>query len=235
MSDSAHAHPLRAKPTTQRPLLGLTILLVEDSRFASEAMRQMCLASGARLRRADSLVAARRHLAAYCPSLAIVDLGLPDGDGQDLIAEMAADTTRRVPVLATSGDDGAAGRAHAAGAEGFLTKPVAGLGAFQAAVLALLPPEARPRGPRPVTGNTATPDPLTLREDLGHARDMLRDSADAESRRYAVDFLGGVARCAQDDDLAALATAARDAVDGAAALDRLDAALATRLESPQPI
>lgn len=235
MSDSAHAHPLRAKPTTQRPLLGLTILLVEDSRFASEAMRRMCLASGARLRRADSLAAARRHLAAYCPSLAIVDLGLPDGNGRDLIAALAADATRRVPVLATSGDDGAAERARAAGAEGFLTKPVAGLAAFQTAVLALLPPEARPRGPRPVTVGAAAPDPLTLREDLEHARDLLRDGADADCRRFAADFLGGVARCAQDDELAALACAVRDGTDTTAALRRLDAALAGRLDSAPPI
>ncbi|MGA1759335.1 MAG: response regulator, partial [Paracoccaceae bacterium] len=42
---------LSFRSTPSRPLLGLTILLVEDSRFACEAMRIMALRSGARLRR----------------------------------------------------------------------------------------------------------------------------------------------------------------------------------------
>ena len=38
---------LMPKTTPSRPLLGLTILIVEDSRYSCEAMRFMALRSGA--------------------------------------------------------------------------------------------------------------------------------------------------------------------------------------------
>src|SRR6056297_3089561 len=89
MSDLDSLAPQRAA-SAQRPLLGMTVLAVEDSRYASEAMRLMCLRSGARIRRADCLRAARRHLSVYRPSVVIVDLGLPDGSGLDLISELSS-------------------------------------------------------------------------------------------------------------------------------------------------
>ena len=88
-----------------RPLIGKTVLIVEDSRFICEAARLMCLHSGARLRRADSLAAARRHLNVYFPTIVIIDVGLPDGSGLQLISELAGASPRISVILGTSGDD----------------------------------------------------------------------------------------------------------------------------------
>ena len=78
-------------------LFAVTILLVEDSRSASEAIRLFAAESGARVRRADSLHAASRHLAIYRPNVVMVDLGLPDGDGMalDPPSRLGLDADRR--------------------------------------------------------------------------------------------------------------------------------------------
>jgi len=163
-------------PTALRPLLGLTVLVVEDSRFASEAVRLLCIRSGARIRRADSLTAAHRHLQLYRPSVVIVDIGLPDGSGIDLVREITqADLGEKPVILATSGADGEGleAQAIAAGADGFLPKPIDSVSAFQQAILAHLPHNMRPSGPRLVSDEVIQPDTLSLREDLSHLDELL--------------------------------------------------------------
>lgn len=201
MDDALTELDLRPRPTAERPLLGLTILVVEDSRFASEAMRLLCLRSGARIRRADCIGSAERHLNVYRPSVAIVDLGLPDGSGLDLITRMNGMRPRVPILLGTSGAErhDAERSARAAGADGFLPKPVESLAEFQAVILALLPDEMRPRVPRLADTTTVMPDMIAFREDLTHAMDLL--ALDDPPVGYLRRFLLGVARTAHDGGL----------------------------------
>lgn len=192
---------LNNRPTPRRPLLGLTILVVEDSRYACEAMRLLCLRSGARIRRADCLRSARRHLQVYRPSVAIVDLGLPDGSGAELIAELDEASPRVEVILGTSGDDFAEDVAIAAGADGFLPKPQQSLAAFQQTVIAHLPEERRPAGIRHVSDETVDPDPLAYIDDMAHIANLLGDGMDASMVRYVTQFVGSIARCAGDPAL----------------------------------
>jgi CheY-like chemotaxis protein len=110
------------------------VLLVEDSRVCAEAVRFFCLRSGARLRRADSLRSAHRHLAVYRPSVVLVDLGLPDGSGLSLIEELAAAPSPTIPVIAISGEDPTicSLAAREAGAIGFFAKTNTASGPFSA-------------------------------------------------------------------------------------------------------
>jgi CheY-like chemotaxis protein len=183
--------------------MGLTVLVVEDSRYASEAVRLLCIRSGARIRRADTLTAAHRHLQVYRPAVVIVDLGLPDGSGIDLIAELASEDQVARPVLiATSGadGDGAAEAALAAGAQEFIPKPFASVCDFQQIILKHLPKDMRPTGPRLLNHETVSPDPIALNEDLLHLDELLGNGLDALP--YVAPFLQGLSRLANDDELA---------------------------------
>jgi len=188
-------------PTSTRPFLGLTVLAVEDSRFASEALRLICLKSGARIRRADCVASARRHLRAYRPSIAVIDLGLPDGSGLDLIRDLNKATPRVDVLLAMSGDPHLARAARAAGADRFLDKPLTSMADFQSAVLALLPRDRVPNGPRPIPQEDIEPDPIAFTDDLAHASDVLGDAQDSKTIAYVAQFLSGVARSAKDNGL----------------------------------
>ena len=185
-------------PTAARPLLGLTILVVEDSRYACEAIRLLCLRSGARIRRADCLRSARRHLQVYRPTVVIIDLGLPDGSGIDLIAELQDSQPPVEAILAMSGDTHLEDAAIAAGAHGFLAKPITAIAAFQEAVLALLPADRRPAGPRVMTDETISPDRIAYQDDMAHIADMLEDPPDERALDYATQFVHGVALAAED-------------------------------------
>lgn len=191
----------RRYPTAEQPLLGKTVLLVEDSRFTCEAVRLMCLRSGARIRRADTLGAAARHLRVYRPTILMVDLGLPDGDGLDLIRSVARHRTPIEVIMAISGDDSLAETALKAGAHGFLSKPIASLASFQEKLLNLLPEDQRPMEPRVVNDGPITPDPLCYREDLKQADILLNSAPDAATAEYVTQFLITLSRSAGDTDL----------------------------------
>ncbi|SFS16008.1 response regulator [Yoonia litorea] len=197
---------LHRTPTARRPLLGTTVLVVEDSRFASEAIRLMCLRSGARIRRADSIETARRHLAIYRPTVLIVDLGLPDGSGLALIQSLSEAASRIDVILGTSGDPQRGAEVMAAGADGFIAKPIESLLSFQHEILRHLPADRQPPLPRVLNDEHIHPDPVAYQDDLNHIAQVLEGADGDQTLDYVTQFLGGVARSAHDHDLDAAVT-----------------------------
>ena len=204
------------------PLTGLTILAVEDSHFAAEALRLLCHRSGAKLRRADCLESARHHLDLYRPDAVVIDMGLPDGSGEALIAELAARPQGPV-ILAASGDPSLREMALAAGAQSFIEKPLDSLGQFQELLLKHLP------GRRPAAADESLPppDPFSLREDLTRAAELVAGAKpQSDAARYLAGFVSGIARSAGDTPLE---EAARAAADSPESLDRLKEMISDRL------
>lgn len=224
-----HDSPVLPSRTLTGALQGLTLLAVEDSRYAGEALRLMAQRSGARLRRAESLSDAQRHLRLYRPDLVLVDIGLPDGSGLQLIEEIRARPDRPPPVLAMSGDPACREAALAAGAALFMEKPWPGLARFQSDILRVLPGMRGAMAP----DLPLRPDRLALSEDLARAVEMLDSGTDSGGRHYLAQFLGGIARQIHDRGLAhAAAELQRGEAGSAGALAQL---LRCRLEEqPRP-
>lgn len=215
--------PLSAGPESL-PLRGVTLLLVEDSRFTCDALRLIVTRAGARLRRAETLAAARSHLGFYRPDLLIVDLGLPDGRGEDLIAEAAA---LGLPVLGISGDPDGRDLALDAGAVAFVEKPIPSIAGF----LRLIRQLVAGVGAIAMGEELDTPsaDPMALRDDLAHAVRLV--DAGGSDPAYVVGFVRSLARTVGD---AALERAALQSSTepGRQELSRL---LNNRLNAVQPV
>ncbi len=214
MPETDHDFTILRRPTADRPLLGQAVLVVEDSRHAGETMRLMCLRGGARVRRADSLRSAEKHLRVYRPSVAIVDLGLPDGDGMGLIRKLKEGPFGVMALLAVSGDPALQDDALAAGADDFLPKPFGSVAAFHSAILSRLPHDERPQGPRLVSDEQISADEDALRDDLTLIADLLGRRAERATIAYALNFARSLARATGDADLLAAVTRAETAFAG---------------------
>lgn len=106
-------------------------LIVEDRpdtrawlvRVVAETFPDMAIATAGSLREARRWLADHAGSPAWRLDLALLDLGLPDGSGVELVAEVARDFPEALPVVATIYDDDA----HlfdslAAGAQGYVLK-----------------------------------------------------------------------------------------------------------------
>ncbi len=173
---------------------GGTLLLVEDSRQMSDSIRQMFQGAGGRLRRADSLEAARRHLSLYAPDAVVVDLGLPDGCGLDLIAELQTRRPKIPLILAISGQPELEVAALDVGADRFLAKPFLSVAEFRN----MLAPIFFPVPQRQAQSGAAPMNGCALRDDLYLALELLTQRESTASRDYALQFIATLARSLGD-------------------------------------
>ncbi|MFN3932132.1 MAG: CHASE3 domain-containing protein [Brevundimonas sp.] len=86
--------------TDQRP----RVLHVDDDRDILEVTASV-LGTSADVTPAESLAEARAVLAGLRPDLVILDLGLPDGSGLELLADLGDEKGRTIPVIVYSAQD----------------------------------------------------------------------------------------------------------------------------------
>lgn len=99
------------------------VLIVEDEKEIRRFVRQALEAEGCHVFEADTLQRGLLEAATRKPSLIILDLGLPDGNGIDYIHDLRQWSSIPIIVLSARSDEQDKIAALDAGADDFLTKP----------------------------------------------------------------------------------------------------------------
>ncbi len=105
-----------------------TILIVEDDELLRDAFKLLLEDAGYQVIEAGSAGEALHLVTGRLPSLVVLDLGLPDRSGLDVVREMRKDPDLKdTPVIALTGRVGERERRACidAGCDRYLAKPVA--------------------------------------------------------------------------------------------------------------
>lgn len=156
------------------------ILVVDDDAAIRRMLRATIEAQGHRVIEAATAADALRRVAAERPDLILLDLGLPDRDGIELIREWRGWSTVPILVLSAREDEAMKIRALDLGADDYVTKPFAG-GELLARLRAAL--RRRERGAAPAVFESGA-----LRIDAA-ARVATRDGAPVKLSRREWDVL----------------------------------------------
>jgi len=100
-----------------------TILVVDDDLQLRRFLRTTLAGHGHAVAEAGSVAEAIDAIARVHPSVILLDLGLPDGDGLAVLRRIPAENRPPVIVLSARGQEGDKVTALDAGAEDYLTKP----------------------------------------------------------------------------------------------------------------
>jgi two-component system KDP operon response regulator KdpE len=147
------------------PSLG-TILVTDDEPQIHRFLTPALTAAGYETLRAETGAETLRLAAARAPDAILLDLGLPDMDGQDVLQKLRAFTSTPIIILSARDREGEKIRALDAGADDYVEKPF-GVGELLARIrTALRHRLQQDSAEKPVTFQNLVIDPATHRVTL---------------------------------------------------------------------
>ena len=105
-------------------MTGNHALVIEDDRATADAIARVVASLGHEVSCAHSLAEAREAVERAAPELVLVDLGMPDGDGVDMVAELRGLGVEDFIVISGEKSQARAVESLRAGVSDFLLKPV---------------------------------------------------------------------------------------------------------------
>ena len=113
------------------------VLVVEDEKQIRRFIKSALEAEGCQVAEAETMAQGLIEAGTRKPDLVILDLGLPDGDGQDFVVDLRAWCSQPVLILSARSAENEKIRVLDAGADDYLTKPFS-VGELLARLRALL-------------------------------------------------------------------------------------------------
>jgi two-component system KDP operon response regulator KdpE len=133
--------------STSAPL----VAVIEDEAPIRRFLRASLTAEGFQVVEAETYNDGVRLVTQQIPALVLLDLGLPDGDGIDLVREIRGWSPLPVIVISARGQEDAKIKALHAGADDYLTKPF-GVGELLARIRVALRHAAKMQSSEPQQG-----------------------------------------------------------------------------------
>jgi two-component system KDP operon response regulator KdpE len=132
------------------PSTPLKILVVDDEPAIRRFLRTSLSAHGYQLREAETGKSALEQIRREAPDVLVLDLGLPDMDGLEIIRQLRnGGSTAPIIVLSSRVDEAGKVRALDLGADDYVTKPF-GIEEFLARLRAALRHRLQQQGERPI-------------------------------------------------------------------------------------
>jgi len=127
----------------------VTVLVVDDEPAIRRLLRTSLTAQGYRIVEAETAAAALAEIRDHEPDIVILDLGLPDSDGLDVIRAVRSSSPLPIVVLSSRGDERGKVEALDLGADDYVTKPF-GMEELVARLRTALRHRLQQQGGRPV-------------------------------------------------------------------------------------
>lgn len=99
------------------------ILIIEDDELISRSLKTTLTLNGYEVMTVSTAAAGLSAAAGHCPDCILLDLGLPDRDGTEVITELRSWTTTPIVILSARSAETDKAEALDAGADDYLVKP----------------------------------------------------------------------------------------------------------------
>lgn len=119
----APPRPVQLRPTARKPVQQIRVLVVEDVRTVAISVQAVLLQAGMEVEIAETGAEAWERKQEFRPDIALIDLGLPDVEGFDLVERFATPGDCGIILLTANDEESARVMALETGADDYMVKP----------------------------------------------------------------------------------------------------------------